>query len=171
MGCTVHGCPAGLGEPVFGKLQARLAMAMMSINAAKGFEYGTGFASAGMSGSDALDHHRIRHSTPHRAQYLRRNPRRHKHRRRHRHAGGVQAHSHNDASYRDHRHRRTPLHDTTKRKARRMRRAPCRACSGGNGRPCYRRRASRIAFVARLTTLSRHNGLQRERCNNQFNTL
>lgn len=54
--CTVHGCPAGLGEPVFGKLQARLAMAMMSINAAKGFEYGTGFASAGMSGSDALDH-------------------------------------------------------------------------------------------------------------------
>lgn len=53
--CTVHGCPTGLGEPIFGKLQAMLAAAMMSINAAKGFEYGTGFDSAHMHGSEMLD--------------------------------------------------------------------------------------------------------------------
>ncbi len=53
--CVISGCPAGLGEPVFGKLQARLAAAMMSINAAKGFEYGEGFASAAMRGSQTLD--------------------------------------------------------------------------------------------------------------------
>lgn len=38
--CVIQGCPVGLGEPVFGKLHAALANAMMSINAAKGFEYG-----------------------------------------------------------------------------------------------------------------------------------
>lgn len=53
--CIVRGCPAGLGEPVFDKLQARLAQAMLSINAAKGFDYGTGFASAAMRGSEAID--------------------------------------------------------------------------------------------------------------------
>ena len=53
--CTVSGCPAGLGEPLFGKLQAMLAAAMMSINAVKGFEYGDGFASASMRGSQAFD--------------------------------------------------------------------------------------------------------------------
>jgi len=41
--CVIKGVPAGLGEPVFGKLQATLANAMLSINAAKGFEYGDGF--------------------------------------------------------------------------------------------------------------------------------
>lgn len=53
--CVVRGCPAGLGEPVFDKLHARLAQAMLSINAAKGFDYGTGFASAAMRGSEAID--------------------------------------------------------------------------------------------------------------------
>ena len=53
--CVVHGVPAGLGEPVFGKLQAMLASAMMSINAAKGFEYGDGFAMAGLRGSEVID--------------------------------------------------------------------------------------------------------------------
>lgn len=53
--CVVRGCPAGLGEPVFDKLHARLAQAMLSINAAKGFDYGTGFASATMRGSEAID--------------------------------------------------------------------------------------------------------------------
>lgn len=43
VGCTVTGLPAGLGEPLFDKLQCRLAAAMMSINGCKGFEYGTGF--------------------------------------------------------------------------------------------------------------------------------
>lgn len=53
--CVVAGAPAGLGEPVFGKLQAMLASAMMSINAAKGFEYGDGFAAASSSGSEQVD--------------------------------------------------------------------------------------------------------------------
>ena len=41
--CVVKGVPVGLGDPVFGRLNARLAEAMMSINASKGFEYGMGF--------------------------------------------------------------------------------------------------------------------------------
>ena len=49
--CVIKGAPAGLGEPVYDKLQACLAKAMLSINAAKGFEYGAGFMSAEMSGS------------------------------------------------------------------------------------------------------------------------
>ena len=41
--CRINGLPVGTGEPIFDKLQAHLAFAMMSINACKGFEYGTGF--------------------------------------------------------------------------------------------------------------------------------
>lgn len=52
---VVRGCPAGLGEPVFGRLQAQLAAAMMSINAAKGFEYGLGFAGCCGRGSGQND--------------------------------------------------------------------------------------------------------------------
>ena len=53
--CTNQGCPAGLGEPVFDKLQAELAKAVMSINACKGFEYGSGFAGTRMRGSEHND--------------------------------------------------------------------------------------------------------------------
>lgn len=53
--CFIHGLPAGLGEPVFDKFQARLAAAMMSINTAKGFEYGEGFAAATILGSEHND--------------------------------------------------------------------------------------------------------------------
>lgn len=53
--CIVEGCPAGLGEPVFDRLQSRLAAAMMSINAAKGFEYGLGFKVAQSRGSQIVD--------------------------------------------------------------------------------------------------------------------
>ncbi len=53
--CVIKGLPAGLGEPIFDKLQAMLASAMMSINAAKGFEYGDGFAAATMRGSQSID--------------------------------------------------------------------------------------------------------------------
>lgn len=49
--CVVQGAPAGLGEPLYDKLSARLAQAMLSINAAKGFEYGNGFAAAMGRGS------------------------------------------------------------------------------------------------------------------------
>ncbi|NTW33684.1 MAG: chorismate synthase [Bacteroidetes bacterium] len=53
--CVVKCCPAGLGEPVFDKLQADLAKAMLSIPAAKGFEYGEGFKSSSMKGSEHND--------------------------------------------------------------------------------------------------------------------
>lgn len=53
--CVVKGCPAGLGEPVAGKLHAQLGAAMLSINAAKGFEYGLGFAGATGRGSEQND--------------------------------------------------------------------------------------------------------------------
>jgi chorismate synthase len=53
--CRVTGIPAGIGEPVFDKLHSRLAAAMMGINAAKGFEYGDGFRSASMKGSESVD--------------------------------------------------------------------------------------------------------------------
>ena len=53
--CSVKGLPVGLGEPVFDKLQADLAKAMLSINAVKGFDYGSGFAGAEMKGSEHND--------------------------------------------------------------------------------------------------------------------
>ncbi len=49
--CIISGVPPGLGEPVFDKLQADLAKAAMSINTAKGFEYGEGFKAPSMRGS------------------------------------------------------------------------------------------------------------------------
>lgn len=53
--CVIRGCPAGLGEPVFDKLHADLGKAMLSINAAKGFEYGSGFEGVEMTGSQHND--------------------------------------------------------------------------------------------------------------------
>ena len=53
--CVISGCEPGLGDPIFEKLQARLAHAMFSINAVKGFEYGSGFRAAGMTGSQHND--------------------------------------------------------------------------------------------------------------------
>lgn len=52
---VVTGCPVGLGDPAFGKLHACLASAMMSINAAKGFEYGMGFEGVTHRGSEMID--------------------------------------------------------------------------------------------------------------------
>ena len=54
--CEVTGLPVGLGEPIFDKLQAHLAYAMMSINACKGFDYGSGFAGVGQPGAVANKH-------------------------------------------------------------------------------------------------------------------
>ena len=53
--CRITGVPAGTGEPVFNKMQAELAFAVMSINACKGFEYGTGFGGVTQPGS-AINH-------------------------------------------------------------------------------------------------------------------
>lgn len=54
--CRALNVPVGLGDPVYGKLEASLASAMMSIPATKGFEIGSGFAAAGMLGSEHNDH-------------------------------------------------------------------------------------------------------------------
>lgn len=51
----ITGCPVGLGEPAFDKLHADLGKAMLSINACKGFEYGSGFAGVSMRGSEHND--------------------------------------------------------------------------------------------------------------------
>ena len=53
--CVISGCPKGIGEPVFDKLHADLGAAMLSINAAKGFEYGSGFKGATQRGSQQND--------------------------------------------------------------------------------------------------------------------
>lgn len=53
--CVVRGCPKGLGAPVFDKLEADLAKAVMSLPATKGFEIGSGFAGTEMTGSEHND--------------------------------------------------------------------------------------------------------------------
>ncbi|MCQ2346093.1 MAG: chorismate synthase [Paludibacteraceae bacterium] len=50
--CTINGLPAGVGEPIFDKLQSLLAHAILSINGCKGFEYGTGFGEMHLRGSE-----------------------------------------------------------------------------------------------------------------------
>lgn len=56
---VAEGVPAGLGEPVYGKLDSDLAAAMMTINAVKGVEIGDGFAAAGIPGHEAADQMRM----------------------------------------------------------------------------------------------------------------
>jgi chorismate synthase len=53
--CVIQNVPIGLGEPVFDKLHAELGKAMLSINAVKGFEYGSGFCGSQMKGSEHND--------------------------------------------------------------------------------------------------------------------
>lgn len=61
--CVIKGVPVGLGEPVFDKLHTRLGAAMLSINAVKGFEYGSGFLGVTMKGSKHNDAYQIDGST------------------------------------------------------------------------------------------------------------
>ncbi|MEG1616325.1 MAG: chorismate synthase [Bacteroidales bacterium] len=68
--CVIRNVPVGLGEPVFGKLHATLGAAMLGINAAKGFEYGMGFAGVGRRGSQMndvfyMDHNKVATRTNH----------------------------------------------------------------------------------------------------------
>ena len=58
--CVIIGCPVGIGEPIFGKLHAELGKAMLSINAVKGFEYGSGFKGSEMYGSEHNDQFEIK---------------------------------------------------------------------------------------------------------------
>lgn len=53
--CVVRGVPSGIGEPVFGRLEADLAAAMLSLPASKGFEFGSGFAGTHLTGSQHND--------------------------------------------------------------------------------------------------------------------
>ena len=53
--CVLQNVPVGLGEPVFDRLHAELGKAMLSINAVKGFEYGSGFCGTKMKGSEHND--------------------------------------------------------------------------------------------------------------------
>ncbi|HVJ54566.1 MAG TPA: chorismate synthase [Aliidongia sp.] len=62
---VASGVPAGLGNPIYGKLDADLASAMMSINAVKGVEIGAGFAAAALSGEDNADEMRMGNDGPH----------------------------------------------------------------------------------------------------------
>ncbi len=59
--CVIRGCPAGLGEPVFDKLEADLAKAMLSLPATKGFEIGSGFEGTRLTGLEHNDHFRMDH--------------------------------------------------------------------------------------------------------------
>ena len=66
----VHGCPAGLGDPVFDKLTAKLSHAIMSIGATRGIEFGTGFEATSMLGSEHndkfyMDGDKVRSTTNH----------------------------------------------------------------------------------------------------------
>ena len=61
--CVLKNVPIGLGEPVFDKLHAELGKAMLSINAVKGFEYGSGFCGSKMKGSEHNDQFNIDGST------------------------------------------------------------------------------------------------------------
>jgi chorismate synthase len=58
--CVIRGCPAGLGEPVFDRLEADLAKAMLSLPATKGFEIGSGFAGTLLTGLEHNDHFRMK---------------------------------------------------------------------------------------------------------------
>ncbi len=62
--CVIKGTPVGLGEPVFDKLHAELGKAMLSINAVKGFEYGSGFEGVKMKGSEHNDLFEMKNGHP-----------------------------------------------------------------------------------------------------------
>ena len=61
--CVIKNVPVGMGEPVFDKLHAELGKAMLSINAVKGFEYGSGFSGVEMRGSEHNDEYKSDEST------------------------------------------------------------------------------------------------------------
>ncbi len=63
--CRVSGVPAGLGAPIYAKIESQIADAMMGINAVKGVEIGDGFGMVGPRGEDTLDQIRIKDGKPH----------------------------------------------------------------------------------------------------------
>ncbi len=96
--CVLRGVPAGLGEPVFDKLEADLAKAMLSLPATKGFEIGSGFAAARMKGSEHNDAFEMRDGkVRHDDESFRWRAGRDQQRRRHRLSRRVQADGHDRA--------------------------------------------------------------------------
>jgi len=59
IGCTVKGLPAGIGEPMFGGMENRIAQAVFGVPAVKGIEFGAGFETANMRGSECNDPFRL----------------------------------------------------------------------------------------------------------------
>lgn len=64
IGCTVSGLPAGIGEPMFGGMENRIAQAVFGIPAVKGIEFGVGFEAANMRGSECNDPFRLEEGKP-----------------------------------------------------------------------------------------------------------
>ena len=130
--CQIEGIPAGIGEPVFHKLDAALAQAVMSIGAVKGVEIGDGFRSALAKGSDNNDAW-----FPHQEkdQPLRRHPGRLKRRQHPDLPRCRQTHAIycTPAAYRNLRRKRNRTFHT--RKTRSCHRSPGRRCCGGHGCP------------------------------------
>ena len=136
------GAPAGWGAPVYGKLDAELAGALMSINAAKGVEIGAGFAAAALSGEENADEMRAGNDGPvFLSKQRRRRPGRDLHRPADHRAGRLQAHvldpvSPAAASI----EAGEEIELRTKGRHDPLRRHPRRAGGGGHGRLRARRR-------------------------------
>ena len=135
--CVCRNLPAGWGEPVFDKLDAMLAQAMLSLPATKGFEIGSGFAGTRLRGSQHNDPFRAERQAPGYADQLcRRHPRRHLQRRAGPVPGGVQAGRNNRPVSADSRLRWQTGHSRGQGPSRPLRGAACRAdrrVDGGAG--------------------------------------
>ena len=128
--CAVRGCPAGWGEPVFDRLEADLAKAMMSLPASKGFEIGSGFAGTDLRGSEHNDEFYMGGPRAHAYEPLGRRAGRHQQRRDDLLPRGVQADGDHHAGAR-HRDRRPPRHDDQGARTPRSVRATTRGPDGG----------------------------------------
>ena len=125
--CVVKGCPAGLGEPEFGKLHAQLGAAMLSINAVKGFEYGEGFAGVTQRGSEQNDSFVCCNTiATNGTDRTRRYSRRHQQRTGHLLPCGLQTSSHPTPRTTDNRYSQPTDHIDSPRSSRPMCAAPCR---------------------------------------------
>ncbi len=132
--CAVRGCPPGWGEPVFDRLEADLAKAVLSLPASKGFEIGSGFAGTDLRGSEHndefyMDTGRVRTRT----NRSRRRPGRDHQRRDDLLPGGVQADRHHHARAAHRQRRPRGHHHHRPRPPRSLRAAPRGADGGGDG--------------------------------------
>ena len=145
-----EGVPPGLGAPIYGKLDAEIAAALMSINAVKGVEIGEGFAAAALSGEANADEMRMqRRGGGVRLQPRRRHPRWHFHRPADRRPLRGEADQFNSDPSAERGPRRPGDRDQHQRSPRSLRRHPRRA--GGRGDDGLRARRSPACATARRT--------------------